>query len=200
MAAEKAPAFQFYAKEFLTDGNVAGMSLPELGAYIKLMALCWQEQRLPMDAGRLANMVGVSRAAWLKLAPAVLRCFGEVDGWWRHPRLDKERAKQAANREVSSERGVKGAAARWSKHAPSIAQAMPTTMLGDGSPISDLQTPSKNPPNPPTGGRSGKPTRSERQTAERLIRHAFGCTHDPKCTSHDACVLLVVQGLRERAS
>lgn len=62
------------------------------------------------------------------------------------------------------------------------------------------QKQSKNPPNPPKGGRSGKPTRDERQKAERMIKHAFGCTHQPRCQSHEACVLLVVQGLRERAS
>lgn len=61
-------------------------------------------------------------------------------------------------------------------------------------------TSTKNPPTPPKGGRSGKPTRDERQRAERMIKHAFGCTHQPRCQSHEACVLLVVQGLRERAS
>jgi hypothetical protein len=58
MAAEKAPAFQFYAKDFLTDGHVAGMTLAERGAYITLLCLCWQERSLPTETARLARMVG----------------------------------------------------------------------------------------------------------------------------------------------
>ena len=58
----------------------------------------------------------------------------------------------------------------------------------------------KNPPTPLAGGRFKKPTREERKTAERLIAHSFGCTHQPRCANHEACVLLVVHGLRERAS
>lgn len=104
MASEKSPAFQFYPKDFLTDGNVAGMSLPERGAYITLLCLCWQEQSLPDDPQKLARMVGISKAAFTKLWPALSQCFAAVDGRLSHKRLDEERQKQEAFRQRQAER------------------------------------------------------------------------------------------------
>ena len=207
MAFEKAPAFQFYAKDFLTDGNVAGMSLQERGAYITLLCLCWQEQRLTTDEARLANMVGVPRALWRKLAPAVLRCFRSADGYITHPRLDAEREKQAAFRELSSKRGTAGASARWQKpmlqasfkHASSNACDMPDTMLGDGSPISDLQTPVQNPPTPLNRG--ARVTREHRKQAKDVLRIRFGrCQHEPACADHKACEAAIAREIAEKAS
>jgi len=114
---EKAPAFQFYPRDFLTDGNVAAMSLQEVGAYIRLLCLCWQEQSLPTDPARLARMVGAPLPAFQKLWPAVRTCFQEVDGRLVHPRLEKEREKQRVRREHLSLNGQKGASHRWRAHA-----------------------------------------------------------------------------------
>lgn len=112
MAQEKAPAFQFYAKEFLMDGNVQGMSLQERGAYITLMCICWQETSLPSDPRKLANMVGTPYKAFMKFWPAVHGCFQEQGARLVHPRLEKERQKQADYRQRQSNAGRAGAAAR----------------------------------------------------------------------------------------
>lgn len=112
MAPEKSPAFQFYPKEFLTDGNVAGMSLQERGAYITLICICWQEQSLPIDPTRLANIVGLPFAAFKKVWPAIAVCFTERDGRLIHQRLEKERVKQATNRQRQSDKGKASAIAR----------------------------------------------------------------------------------------
>lgn len=113
MAKEKSPAFQFYPKEFLTDGNVAGMSLQERGAYITLLCLCWQEGSLPANLDRLANMVGTPKRSFLHFWPAVERCFKTQGDRLIHPRLELEREKQASHRQRQSEKGKAGAAARW---------------------------------------------------------------------------------------
>jgi uncharacterized protein YdaU (DUF1376 family) len=113
MAKEKSPAFQFYPKEFLMDGNVAGMSLQERGAYITFLCYCWQEGSLPMDQGRLAQMVGTPLKAFLRFWPAVRVCFSEQDGRYIHRRLEKEREKQTLHRERASSKGRAGAQARW---------------------------------------------------------------------------------------
>jgi uncharacterized protein YdaU (DUF1376 family) len=113
MAAEKAPAFQFYPREFLMDGNVAGMSLQERGAYITLICICWFEQSLSADPQRLANTVGLPYRAFAKLWPNLKSCFEEIDGRLVHPRLEKEREKQAEYRRRQSDKGKAGATARW---------------------------------------------------------------------------------------
>lgn len=112
MAAEKAPAFQFYPKDFLTDGRVAGMTLQEVGAYIRLLCLCWQESSLPNDTKRLATMVGATHMAFLKVWPAIAECFHEQDGRLVQRRLDRERVKQAAYRQLQSRAGKASAAKR----------------------------------------------------------------------------------------
>lgn len=108
MAAEKSPAFQFYPKDFLMDGNVAGMSLQERGAYITLLCICWQEQSLPNDQGRLARMVGVPLPVFRRLWPALVPCFQITAGRLTHKRLEIERQKQDAFRRRQRENGAKG--------------------------------------------------------------------------------------------
>src|SRR3990167_1578952 len=113
MAAESSPAFQFYPKDFLTDGNVAVMSLEERGAYITLLCLCWQECSLPNDTKRLAQIVGVPQRIFLRIWPAIKVCFTQRDdGRFIQGRLEKERAKQDAYRRRQSDAGKASAAAR----------------------------------------------------------------------------------------
>lgn len=159
MAKEKSPAFQFYPKEFLTDGHVAAMSLKECGAYIKLLCLCWQEESITSDPQRLANMVGVSRREFQKLWPALEPCFIEEGATLRHGRLDLERGKQAAYREQQRLKGLASAVARStgrqpdSNHGSTAVQPdtepdgnqdsterQPSSQPKTKSPISDLST------------------------------------------------------------
>lgn len=138
MAADKTPAFQFYPKDFLADGNVAGMSLEERGAYITLLCLCWQEGSLPMDVTRLAHMVGTTPRVFARVWPAVQRCFTEHEGQLRHGRLEKERAKQATYRRRQSDAGKASAAARVNHGSTAV---QPSPQPKPKSPISDLQSP-----------------------------------------------------------
>lgn len=110
---ERPPAFQFYPKDFLTDGRVAAMTLQERGAYITLLCLCWMDASLPSDTARLARMVGEPAAAFVRIWPAIEPCFKKQDGRFVHPALDEERAQQAARRAASSQNGIKGAEKRW---------------------------------------------------------------------------------------
>lgn len=123
MAKEKSPAFQFYPREFLADGNVSGMALDELGAYIKLICVCWNDGSVPMQTARLANMVGVPEKTFLKLWPAVRACFTEQDGRYVHLRLERERDKQSSHRQRRSDAGSKGAAGRWQSDGKRIPAA-----------------------------------------------------------------------------
>lgn len=137
MAAEKAPAFQFYPNDFLMDGNVAGMSLQERGAYITLLCICWKEQSLPSDLGRLARMVGVPLTVFRRLWPALVPCFQIAAGRLTHKRLELERRKQDAYRRRQSEAGKASAAQRATtvqpdgNHGSTDAQPEPNSALSD---------------------------------------------------------------------
>lgn len=197
MAPEKAPAFQFYPKDFLMDGNVAGMSLAERGAYITLLSLCWIDQSLPTSHTQLARMVGLSVPAFLKVWPSLRPCFREAaEDTTRliHPRLEKEREKQETYRRRQSDAGKASAARRQPQLNHGSTEAQPE----GNSPVSCLQTPVKEPPVVPLeGGR--EPTRKERKDAEGILSKRFGrCHHSPDCADREACVLAIVIEMRTK--
>jgi len=168
MSAEKAPAFQFYPKDFLSDVNVAMMSMEELGCYIKLLCVCWINQAVPAEPDRLATICGMDRERFAAAWPQLRHCFVETDGLLRHPRLDSERAKQDAYRQKRAVSGRVGGSARsrvnaTTKHTPSTDQASAKQVLSNEE-ASAKQVLSKNqallspdyvkdPPYPPNGGK-----------------------------------------------
>ena len=106
---EKAPAFQFYTKDWLSDARVLAMSLEERGLYIGLMAVCWTERcQLPADEARLARIAGVPVTRFRRLWRAVEGCFERHGDTYRHPRLDREQERQTQHREKQARNGAKG--------------------------------------------------------------------------------------------
>lgn len=118
--ADRAPAFQFYARDFLSDVRVMAMSLEEVGAYWKLVSICWIEEGLPSDLPVLARLLHVTPAKLRKLWPAIEPCFRLRDGLYQHPRLDRERAKQDEYRRKQSEKGKKSAEARFNHGSTTV--------------------------------------------------------------------------------
>ena len=73
----KAPAFQFYPKDFLTDDKVLAMSDDILGKYIKLLCIDWLNDGLSKnDFNAFAGLKEGSSGARVLLE----RCFDQ------HPR------------------------------------------------------------------------------------------------------------------
>jgi uncharacterized protein YdaU (DUF1376 family) len=103
MSKENAPAFQFYAADYLSDGNVGIMTIEDEGCYIRLLAYCWREGSIPNDPelqARLCKGIVPSRV--------VQGCFNHPsqDGTrLLHPRLEKERDVQRQWREKSARGG-----------------------------------------------------------------------------------------------
>jgi uncharacterized protein YdaU (DUF1376 family) len=107
----KSPAFQFYPNEFIGDEEQALMSLAEAGAYIRLLCRCWTNGSLPDSVPALAQLCGSSPNQMTKMWPAVKKCFKlRPDGRWIHPRLERERQKQAnfRQRQTDNARGKWG--------------------------------------------------------------------------------------------
>ena len=114
MAPGKSPAFSFYGNDFLM--GTASMTLEERGAYITLLIHQWDRLAVPGDDRRaLATLLGVSKTKaahlWPALAPKFVR---GIDGLWRNDRLESERQKQAAYRELQRRKGLASARNRAS--------------------------------------------------------------------------------------
>lgn len=108
----KSPAFQFYAKDFLASAKVQRMSLAQIGAYIKLLALAWLDDGLPTEPKDLARMLGVTVAAFRALWGGALgECFEVVDGRYRNLKLEDVRQQQADYRAKQTA----NITARWNK-------------------------------------------------------------------------------------
>lgn len=142
----KAPAFQFYPKDFLSDEKQLSMSLAEAGAYIRLISVCWLDGSLPNEPKRLARLCGATSRQIAEMWPAIGRCFQVAqDGRLIHPRLEIERLKQATFRQRQSDKGKASAASR------SATERQPNVNRGStgpqpiepksNSPISYLQSP-----------------------------------------------------------
>ena len=207
MAAEKAPAFQWYPKDCLTDPVVVAMSLEAEGAYRRLIDYCWLKGSLPFDLTALAPLAKArGRAHMLKLWTQMVQKFREteIEGErrWTHPRLDEERQKQADSRE----RRQRAADERWriahAKQVQSTCNA-DTLQCSSSSSSSSSSTPViSTPPNPPRRGAipTKPPTRDERKRAVEIRRAWIRCQHDPSCGNYEACLVAIVLHLRARTA
>lgn len=108
----KSPAFQFYPTDWIGSQRVQMMTLEEEGAYIRLLASCWQHGSIPSDPVMAARIIG--KGASTTLATTVLTMFlpSSEEGRMVHDRLEEERSKQREWREKSSAGGKKSAALR----------------------------------------------------------------------------------------
>ena len=111
------PAFQFYPKDWLSSKSVALMTLEQEGAYIHLLAHCWESDdcSLPDDDKQLAILSRMSER-WFSDSAAIKLCFVKhptrkgrlvnirLHRYWKELR-GKQRERAASGR--------KGANARW---------------------------------------------------------------------------------------
>ncbi|TXT35298.1 MAG: hypothetical protein FD138_1415 [Planctomycetota bacterium] len=110
----KAPAFQFYAADFLV--GTAAMTNEEVGIYIRLLCHQWDRGLVPKD--KAARIVGVK-----KIPADVLAKFVDTDGELRNERLEAVRKEQQNYHEKKSLSGKAGAAARWDRSRDVIRHA-----------------------------------------------------------------------------
>lgn len=141
----KYPWFPFYGNDFLV--STIGLSCEQVGIYIRLLCIQWDNGGLPNDPAKLADMVGSHG-----LATAVpVHLFGLCqDGLLRNQRLEEIRKERIQYSATQAEKGKK----RWKKHA--VAQPL----LNNGSSpaqqkhepnVSLSQSPSLVPPIVPQG-------------------------------------------------
>ena len=110
----KAPAFQFYPKDWLTDPDVVCMSMGQRGAYITLICYCWKEDKLPNNPDYIRKLLG-NIPKWKTLWNGIKHKFEIQGDYLVHPRLEEERIKQEEYRKKKSNAGKKGMKKRWNK-------------------------------------------------------------------------------------
>lgn|SRR5262245_10154794 len=107
----KAPAFQFYANDWLSSPRIMLMSPAQEGAYIRLLCIAWNDPdcSIPDDDAQLAILSRLGEG-WLKGGSTLVReCFNqhpEKPGRLVNLRLLEERAKQQNWREKSRQGGI----------------------------------------------------------------------------------------------
>jgi uncharacterized protein YdaU (DUF1376 family) len=145
----KAPAFQFYADDFLA--GTADMSAEEVGGYIRLLCHQWSKGGIPSDEDRSARIAGLMGSPSIRY---VLAKFTLCDGdTLKNVRLEQIRQEQADYKSKQAASGKTGAQKRWDKpkcdgnpNGVAIATPMATPMANewrsDSSP-SPSPTPNK---------------------------------------------------------
>lgn len=86
-------------------------------------------------------------------------------------------------------------------YAKAFAEVLPqgfTEAWRDPSANQEQEQEQEDTPLTPLAG--GPVKRAERKRAEELRKRAFGCTHEPRCPTYEACIVTIVLGLREQAA
>jgi len=109
----KRPAFQFYPGDWLGSQRVSLLTLEEEGAYLRLLASCWQHGSIPSDPDKIARLIG--KGSSTNLATTLATMFQQhptESTLLVHDRLERERDKQDAWSEKCREGGKKSAELR----------------------------------------------------------------------------------------
>ena len=135
----KAPAFQFYADDFLA--GTIDMSPAEVGAYIRLLCYQWSNGSIPADLKKLRRIAGGP------VSPEVLEKFISAgDGRLLNQRLELERQKQADFREKQRQKGIQSGAARRAGAEPRLNHgSAPVRTAVQPKPNSPSPSPSSSP-------------------------------------------------------
>jgi uncharacterized protein YdaU (DUF1376 family) len=107
----KAPAFQFYASDFLTD--TMDWSDEQVGVHIRLLAWSWVNRRgIPRDTQRLTRIAPGVVSAWPVIGP---KWIEGPDETWLNEKLESTRSNSDAFRASQRERSLLAVEARSKK-------------------------------------------------------------------------------------
>ena len=113
MPREPSPAFQFYPRDFIADGDQAALSLEQVGAYIRMLSYAWLKAGLPDDPDKIARMIHAEvETVSIVLSEHFQRVDGPDGAHWVNPRQEDERRKQAKFRRQQQLKGRASANSR----------------------------------------------------------------------------------------
>lgn len=103
------PAFQFYARHFLSSDKVSRMSLTEVGAFVLLLCHSWLNRGLPTDHTKIARYLKMPANRLERLWEGPLgECFIERRGRLVNPKQEEVRDELDAYRALQSAKGKMG--------------------------------------------------------------------------------------------
>lgn len=109
------PYMPYFVEDYERD--TGHLSAAEDGVYMRLIRVYWRTQKpLPADHKRLARLARVTPDEWEEVADVIAEFFNEVDGEWRHKRIDAEIGIAHEKHEEAKRKGRAGADARWKKN------------------------------------------------------------------------------------
>jgi uncharacterized protein YdaU (DUF1376 family) len=162
----KAPAFQFYAAEYLADENVQLLSLEQEGIYIRLLAYCWREGSIQAEPEKLARLCKGCSVGPLTDVLALFRSSG-VHGRLSHGRLDEERIKHESYRLKQAMNGARGG--RPLKQNPDENQTKGLGLLGESQRKTKKRSSSAIASSSSTEGKKQNHSRVKREPDSRYI-------------------------------
>jgi uncharacterized protein YdaU (DUF1376 family) len=110
---DKAPAYQWYPRDYMSDEAVALMSYEQRGIYRDLLDRQWLEGSIPADLSQLAAILRIPVSRFEKLWPQVSAKFKPAgEGRLVNTRMEREREKQDAYRELQRQKGISSGRAR----------------------------------------------------------------------------------------
>ena len=118
---EPSPAYQMYAKEWLACSDVMIMEPHQEGAYIRLINYDWVNDGV-LDNLRVLSQLSRIPESDLDIVIAKFQPHPKKPGYLSHPRVQKERNKQANFKKEKSKAGKAGAKKRWQKK-PQVIEA-----------------------------------------------------------------------------
>lgn len=104
------PVMPFYVRDFML--STTGWTAEEVGHYIRLLAVQWEQGGLPADLASLKRVSPGLGKSWKKLEEK-FPIFDEKTR--RNPRLESHRKKALEFREKASKAGKKGNERRWNE-------------------------------------------------------------------------------------
>jgi uncharacterized protein YdaU (DUF1376 family) len=202
---QKPPAFQFYAKDWLT--GTLTMSLELRGLYITLLAYQWDHGGIPADMpDSLAKIAQTDAKTINILWPFISKKFHkDRDNIYRNSKLKRQWKQVIAYRKAQSLNGMRGGRRKKGSLSSGLSQTKAKRKPNESSSSSSsVRTYSPPTPPPQEGGLSfvKAPTRAERKWADQIFKlrsqhHVKRCPHDPPCDNHNVCLGRMVQEKRQ---
>lgn len=147
------PGFTIWTDAYLAD--TGHLSMAEHGGYLKLLIAMWRSGGyLPNDDRKLARFASATEKDWLKVKPALMEFFTEVDGQITQGRLLDELEK-ARTRSFKASQNARSKYRKSLDTTPAPAHN-PQSEKGSGSPASistSITTDKKEPAVPKKGTR-----------------------------------------------
>ena len=167
----KAPAFQFYASDWLGSNKRAMMSLEQQGAYLLLLCRQWSDPTcsLPDDDGLLAGLSELGEGWFTIGCPLVRDCFPKhptLDGRLANPKLLELRYEKDEWRAKSSMGGKKSGAARRAKSG-----AATTCDTKKSANQTRTKHPTKREPTPQPNANTPSPSPSPNSVTTNVVTH-----------------------------